>query len=645
MCGIAGMVDWRAATPGDALRSISEAMIETVRHRGPDAGDVWVEAEGGVALGQRRLAIIDLSPGGAQPMHSADRRYVITFNGEIYNYRDIRRELEAAGRAMRSDSDTEVLLEACALWGVEAAIERAIGMFAFALWDRKTKTLVLARDRLGIKPLYYAATPQRVLFASQLKAFRADPGWKPTIDDDAVVGYLRHAYVAQPRTIYREAQKLAPGHILTLREGLTPAPKCFWDLRGIAIAGQCRNDPAPDPNEAIERLDALLRDSVKLRMIADVPLGAFLSGGIDSSTVVALMQAQSTRPVKTFSIGFHESDYNEAESAKKVAAHLGTDHTEFYVEPRHALDVIPQLPDWFDEPFADPSQVPTYLVSELTRKHVTVALSGDGGDELFAGYNRYLWAERLARTVQRVPRPLRAASASALRALAPDTWNRLFAFVPASWRPALPGDKLHKITTLLDNPQPDAIYRRLVSQWERPEEVAAAGREPRGPLWDETIAGDFPDLVPRMQFLDMVTYLPDDILTKVDRATMAVGLEGRVPLLDHRVVAYSWSLPLGFKLRGGNTKWLLRRVLDRYVPRPLIDRPKMGFGVPIDAWLRGPLREWAETLLAPARLASDGLLRVEPVRRAWQEHLEGSRNWQYPLWTVLMLQAWRERWA
>ena len=645
MCGIAGMVDWRAATSADALRSIADAMIETVRHRGPDAGDVWVEAEGGVALGQRRLAIIDLSPGGAQPMHSADRRFVITFNGEIYNYRDIRRELQAAGHSMRSNSDTEVLLEACALWGVEAAIERAIGMFAFALWDRKTRSLTLARDRLGIKPLYYAASPERILFASQLKAFRPAPHWKPTIDEDAVVGYLRHAYIAQPRTIYREAEKLAPGHILTLRGGSTPSPKCFWDLRGIAVAGQRRNDPVPDPREAADRLDALLRDSVKLRMIADVPLGAFLSGGINSSTVVALMQAQSTRAVKTFSIGFHESGYDEAQCAKQVAAHLGTDHTEFYVEPRHALDVIPHLADWFDEPFADPSQIPTYLVSELTRKHVTVALSGDGGDELFAGYNRYVWAERLARAVNLVPRPLRGASAAALRALAPQTWNRLFGFVPAAWRPALPGDKLHKITTLLDNPQPDAIYRRLVSQWERPEEVAAAGREPRGPMWDPTIARDFPDLVPRMQFLDMITYLPDDILTKVDRATMAVGLEGRVPLLDHRVVAYSWSLPLEFKLRGGRSKWLLRQVLDRYVPRSLIDRPKMGFGVPIDAWLRGPLREWAESLLAPARLASDGFVRVEPVRRAWREHLEGSRNWQYPLWTVLMLQAWRARWA
>jgi asparagine synthase (glutamine-hydrolysing) len=644
MCGIAGLIDWRAATSADALRSVGEAMNETLRHRGPDGGGVWVEAEGGAALCQRRLAIIDLSPGGAQPMHSADRRYVITFNGEIYNYRDIRGDLAAAGRTMRSDSDTEVLLEACVLWGVEATLERTIGMFAFALWDRAMRTLYLARDRLGIKPLYYAATAERVLFASQLKAFRAVPGWQPTIDDDAVAGYLRHAYIAQPRTIYREAAKLPPGHILTLRQGTAPAPRCFWDARSIAVAGQARNDPAPDENEAIERLDALLRDSVKLRMIADVPLGAFLSGGIDSSTVVALMQAQSTRPVKTFSIGFHAIDYDEAEYAKGVAAHLRTDHTEFYVEPQHALEVIPRLPDWFDEPFADPSQIPTYLVSELTRKHVTVALSGDGGDELFAGYNRYLWAERLARAAGVVPRGLHRPLARAMRVLSPAAWNRLCGWIPLIWRTALPGDKLHKIANLLENPEPDAIYRRLVSQWE-PGEIAAAGLEPRGPLWDATVGRDFPAFVPRMQYLDLVSYLPDDILTKVDRATMAVGLEGRVPLLDHRVVAYAWTLPFRFKVRGGSGKWLLRRVLDRYVPRPLIDRPKMGFGVPIDAWLRGPLREWAEQLLAPARLSSYGFVRAEPVRRAWQEHLQGSRNWQYPLWTVLMLQAWRERWA
>ena len=645
MCGIAGLIDWRAATSTDALRAAGEAMNEALRHRGPDDGRIWAEAETGVMLGQRRLAIIDLSPGGAQPMHSADGRYVITFNGEIYNYRAIRKELAAAGRSMRSDSDTEVLLESCALWGIENAIERAIGMFAFALWDRTTRTLSLVRDRLGIKPLYYVATPERVLFASQLKAFRPVPDWRPTIDEDAVVGFLRHGYIAQPRTIYREAAKLPPGHILTLRPGRAPELKCFWDARAVAIAGQQRNDPAPDEAEAIEQLDALLRDSVKLRMIADVPLGAFLSGGIDSSTVVALMQAQSARPVKTFSIGFHAAGYDEARYAAGVASHLHTDHTEFYVEPKHALDLVPRLADWFDEPFADSSQIPTLLISELTRKHATVALSGDGGDELFAGYNRYLWTERVLRVARSVPRPLHHPMAAALRALPPYTWTRLLEWLPFVPRTSLVGDKLHKIATLLDDPAPDAVYRSLVSQWQEPEAVAAVGCEPLGPLSDGSVAADFPDIVSRMQFLDLVTYLPDDILTKVDRATMAVGLEGRVPLLDHRVVAFSWTLPSHFKVRGGEGKWLLRRVLDRYVPSRLVDRPKMGFAVPIDSWLRGPLRDWAETLLAPQRLAADGLLRVEPVRRAWEEHLAGTRNWEHQLWTVLMLQAWRERWG
>ena len=645
MCGIAGMIDWRRGTSADALRAIAADMIETVRHRGPDAGEVWTEAEGGAALGQRRLAIIDLTPGGAQPMHSADGRFVIVYNGEIYNYRDISRELAAAGRPMRSESDTEVLLEACAMWGVEAALSRCIGMFALALWDRQTRTLSLARDRLGIKPLYYAADAGRVLFGSQLKAFRAVPGWKPSIDADAVAGYLRHAYIGQPHTIYREARKLPPGHILTLRAGSEPQLRCFWDLRKIARAGQARPLQVADDAEAIDRLEMLLRDAVRLRMISDVPLGAFLSGGIDSSTVVALMQAQSTQPIKTFSIGFKEAGYDEAQHAKRVAAHLATDHTEFYVEPRHALDVIPRLPEWFDEPFADSSQIPTYLVSELTRRHVTVALSGDGGDEMFAGYNRYFWASRLLRNSARLPAPVRRAAIGALRAFAAPTWDRLLGWVPQALRPPQVGDKLHKIAALLDDPTPDAVYRRLVSQWEQPELIAAAGTEPHGVLWDETVARDFPDLMSRMQFLDAVTYLPDDILTKVDRATMAVGLEGRVPLIDHRVVEFAWTLPHDFKVRQGRGKWLLRRVLDRHVPERLIDRPKMGFGVPIDSWLRGPLRDWAESLLSPSRLAADGLLRPEPIRQAWREHLAGIRNWQYQLWTVLMLQAWRERWG
>jgi asparagine synthase (glutamine-hydrolysing) len=645
MCGIAGMIDWRAAASADALRAIGEAMNDALHHRGPDGEGVWVEAASGAMLAQRRLAIIDLSPGGAQPMHSADRRFVIVFNGEIYNYREIRRELETTGLQLRSDSDTEVLLEACAMWGVHAACERTVGMFAFALWDRDARTLTLARDRLGIKPLYYAVAPWGVLFASQLKAFRSAPEWKPSIDADAVVGYLRHAYVGQPRTIYREAAKLPPGTVATLRRDREPALRTFWDLRAVALAGLARNDPAPDETEAVERLDALLRDAVRLRMVSDVPLGAFLSGGIDSSTVVALMQAQSNRPVKTFSIGFHEIGYDEARMAKGVARHLGTDHTEFYLEPKHALDVIPRLPDWYDEPFADASQIPTYLVSELARRHVTVALSGDGGDEVFAGYDRYFWAQWIVGRLGVLPQALRRGGAGMLRSLPVSAWNQLFAWIPQSMRPAHPGDRIHKLSAILTQSDPDAVYRRLVSQWEHPDLVAARGSEPDGPLWDPSVARDFPGYLSRMQYLDTATYLPDDILTKVDRATMAVGLEGRVPLIDHRVVAYAWTLPMHMKVRDGRGKWLLRRVLDRYVPERLIDRPKMGFSVPIDAWLRGPLRDWAEELLDPMRLASDGLLQPGPVRNAWQEHLSGVRNWQYPLWTVLMLQAWRARWT
>jgi asparagine synthase (glutamine-hydrolysing) len=640
MCGIGGMVDWRAATPPQVLRDVGLAMNDALEHRGPDGAGVWTDAEAGVTLCQRRLAIIDLSPSGAQPMQSTNGRYVITFNGEIYNYHDIRRQLADAGCRLRGDSDTEVLLEACALWGIERAVESSIGMFAFALWDRLMRTLYLVRDRLGIKPLYYSVASDRVLFASQLKAFRAAPRWNPTIDHDAVVGYLRHGYIAQPHTIYREAAKLPPGHILTLCPGRMPQLKCFWNARNIALGGQQRNYPILDDTEAVEQLDALLRESVKLRMIADVPLGVFLSGGIDSSTVAAMMQAQSMRPVRTFSIGFRAAGFDEAPHAERVAAHLGTNHSEFYVEPPHALELIPRLADWFDEPFADPSQIPTYLVSEMTRKHVTVALSGDGGDELFAGYKRYVWSEHLTRAAGAVPNGLHRPVAGMLHG-----WARACRYLPFLPQAAILGDKLQKIATLLDDPTPEAIYRRLVSQWERPQDIAASGQEPDGPLWDASIARDFPTLLARMQFLDMVTYLPDDILTKVDRATMAVGLEGRVPLLDHRIVAFAWSLPTQFKVRHGESKWLLRRVLDRYVPGHLVDRPKMGFGVPIDSWLRNPLRDWAEALLTPARLAAAGLVRVEPVRRVWEEHLAGTRNWQYRLWNLLMLQAWYERWA
>jgi len=645
MCGIAGLIDRRGGLSAEALAAAAGAMADRLAHRGPDGRGVWTDAAAGVGLGHRRLAIIELSAAGAQPMISADGRYVILHNGEAFNFAELRGELEAAGRRFRGASDTEVILEGCAAWGADATVRRLIGMFAFALWDRRERALTLARDRLGVKPLYYAEIGRRFLFGSELKAFASAPGWAPSLDRDALAGYMRHGYVAAPATIYREARKLPPGHLLTLAPDAPPRLTAYWDMRRVAVEGLAAAARGPvDEAAAPARLEALLLDAVRRRMIADVPLGAFLSGGIDSSTVVALMQAASDRPVKTFTIGFREAGYDEAGHAAGVAAHLGTDHTELYVEPPHALDIVPRLAEWFDEPFADPSQIPTYLVAELTRRHVTVALSGDGGDEVFAGYNRYLWGERLWRRLGPLPPPLRRLGAAALRAVPPAAFDRMAAAVPARWRPAQPGDKAHKLAEVLACDGPAALYRRLVSQWPEPDALVVGGREPRGVLWDDSVAGDIPGLVPRMQFLDTVTYLPDDILTKVDRATMAVGLEGRVPLLDHRVVEFAWTLPLGLRLRRGRGKRLLRAVLGRYVPDRLVERPKMGFGVPIDRWLRGPLRAWAEDLLAPRGLAEDGVLAPQPIATAWREHLAGTRNWQYPLWAVLMFQAWRRRW-
>ncbi|HEX2116895.1 MAG TPA: asparagine synthase (glutamine-hydrolyzing) [Alphaproteobacteria bacterium] len=644
MCGIAGMIDRRAATSPESLQQIGRAMSDTLLHRGPDAGGVWTDAAAGIALGHRRLSIIDLSPGGAQPMVSANGRYVISYNGEIFNFVELRAELERLGVKFRGGSDTEVIIEGAARWGLAATVKRLIGMFAFALWDRETRTISLVRDRLGIKPVYYLASESLFACGSELKAFRVCPGCSATLDRNALAAYLRVGYVPQPYSIYREIRKLPPGTILSLAPGKMPEIEPFWDARAVAVNGYAKWRNPPDEGEAVERLDALLRDAVRRRMVADVPLGAFLSGGIDSSTVVALMQAESNRSVRTFSIGFHEQGYDEAAHAKAVAAHLGTDHTELYVEPGHAFDVIPKLADWYDEPFADSSQIPTFLVSEMTRRHVTVALSGDGGDELFTGYNRYFWGETLWKRFSRIPTPLRRAISAALRALPPTAWDRLLAVVPDRVRPPQPGDKLHKLAGMLDHDGPQAIYKSLISICD-PESLVIGGHEPKNVLTDESVARDIPDFSAWMQFVDTVTYLPDDILTKVDRATMAVSLEGRVPLLDHRVVEYAWTLPLSLKIRDGKGKWALRQVLKRYVPETLIDRPKMGFAVPIDSWLRGPLRDWAEELLAPRALAADGILRPEPITAMWREHLSGRRSRHYQLWVVLMFQAWRHRWA
>ena len=643
MCGIAGFLTGASGAPRTELADVSSAMNACLQHRGPDDHGIWTDSEAGVALVHRRLSIIDLSAAGHQPMVSANGRYVISYNGEVYSHRPIREELELKGSRFRGYSDTEVILESFAEWGVEATVARLIGMFAIALWDRRDRTLTLVRDRLGIKPLYWCQQENLFVFGSELKALRAHPRFDAHIDRSAVASYMRHNYVPAPRTIYENAFKLEPGTMLTLPYGGKPQIKRFWDARAVARAG--RTNLVQGSDEAVtSELEALLQDAVRRRMIADVPLGAFLSGGIDSSTVVALMQSANAGKVRSFTIGFAEAGYDEAPHAAAVARHLGTEHTELTVSAQQALDVIPRLPDWFDEPFADSSQIPTYLVSAMTRRYVTVALSGDGGDELFGGYNRYHLATAAWRKLALLPFPLRAALGRAISAFSPDRWTRLLSGVPSRRVPAQIGDKIHKAAALLAQQDPGALYLQLVTHWE-PATVAPGAPETHGILFDERVAGEFPELLSRMQFLDLVTYLPDDILTKVDRASMAVALEARVPLLDHRVVEYAWRLPQRMKIRNGKSKWVLRQILDRHVPRAITERPKMGFGIPLGEWLRGPLRDWAEHLLSEQRLREGGLLDPSPVRRYWQEHVSGERNWQYLIWDVLMLEAWRERWA
>jgi len=645
MCGIAGILDRDRNLDTNALEDATRRSTDAIAHRGPDGSDTWIDAERGIGLGHRRLAIIDLSPTGVQPMHSADGRYVITFNGEIFNYLDLRAELVSAGVRFRGHSDTEVMLEGLSRWGVIETVRRLIGMFAIALWDRRDMKLWLVRDRLGVKPMYFAHAGNRILFGSELKSLRAHRNWRPTLDTDALVAYLRYGYVPAPHTIYREARKLAPGQVLEWGAEGAPRLHEYWSASEKAIAGRRQWSTRLDDADAIENLEAILRDAVRRRMIADVPLGAFLSGGIDSSTIVALMQAQSSRAVKTFSIGFDVEGYDEARHAKAVAAHLGTDHTELYVTPAHALSIVPKLSEWYDEPFADSSQIPTFLVSEMTRRYVTVALSGDGGDESFAGYNRYMLGQSIWRGLSAVPGPLRGLTATSVRFVGSSGVAGLVnAMLPQGLRVARPREKAEKLAEVLRQKNFESIYLRLVSHWDEPGRISLTGREPGGPLGDASLANDMPEPVARMQLMDTISYLPDDILTKVDRASMAVALEVRVPLLDHRVVEYAWAMRPDLKIRNGESKWVLRRVLERYVPRKLFERPKMGFGIPIDSWLRGPLREWAEDLLDPKAIAADGLLDPAPISAAWNAHKSGQKDLQYPLWVILMFRDWQRRW-
>jgi asparagine synthase (glutamine-hydrolysing) len=639
MCGIAGVL---TSTIGsrEALERGAAAMADSLAHRGPDDNGLWGDAEAGVAITHRRLSIVDLSPAGHQPMTSADGRFVITYNGEVYNFQELRAELAARGVSFRGHSDTEVMLEAFSAYGVTATIKRLIGMFALGIWDRKERTLMLVRDRLGIKPLYWAKFNGLFLFGSELKSLRAYPGWEPRIDRSAVAAFMRLNYVPAPHTIYQGVHMLEPGSILTLSANGEPRIEKYWDARDVARNGLANPLHGSDI-ELTDQLETLLQDAVRRRMVADVPVGAFLSGGVDSSTVAALMQTANAGPVRTYSIGFDLPGYNEAGYAAAVANHLDTEHTEMIVSPQQALDVIPKLPEFYDEPFADSSQIPTFLVSQMTRQHVTVALSGDGGDELFAGYNRYQFAATYWPKLQRVPGPLRKLLSAVLTSLPADQWTRLLAFASNRNAPWQAGDKIYKLAAVLRLDDEAAMYRHLVNHW-NPAELMPGVAEAGGATWDDALNGGF---VERMQLADIQTYLPDDILTKVDRASMAVALEARVPLLDHRVVEFSWRLPRAMKMRSGTTKWLLREVLYRHVPRELIERPKMGFSIPLGEWLRGPLRDWAENLLSEQRLREAGLLDVQQVRACWQDHLSGRHNRQYELWNVLMLEAWRERWG
>jgi asparagine synthase (glutamine-hydrolysing) len=642
MCGIAGLWERRRPTSAEALNATIARMTQTLHHRGPDDAGTWSDATCGLALGFRRLSIIDLSPAGSQPMVSACGRFVIIYNGEIYNADELRSELGSLGRSFRGHSDTEVILEGIAQWGVAATTRRLNGMFAIALWDRAERRLSLIRDRLGIKPLYWAMFDGRIMFGSELKALRCLDDWPVELDRDCLTAYLRRRYAPGPGTIYRGVNKLPSGSILSASSEGDVRIESYWTLEEVAQAGRA----APfsgDETAAIDQLDMLLGDAVRRAMVSDVPLGVFLSGGIDSSTVAALMQAGSATAIRSFCIGFSEKTYDEAKHAAAVARHLGTDHTELYVSPQDALDLIPSLPEICDEPLGNVAAIPMHLLSRLTRRHVTVALTGDGGDELFGGYDRYFQASDLWHRLQYFPSGLRRLARGAIHALPASAWTGLSRALPGGLRPPHLGDKLYMLDRVLTG-TPGDVYRLVTSYWQDPEALVPGGHEAPDLAGDARIASLFPDFTERMQFIDTFTILRDSLLTKVDRASMAVGLEVRPPLLDHRVVAFSWSLPPAMKIRGRTGKWALRQVLHRYVPRELVDRPKMGFDVPIGAWLRGPLRDWAENLLDEKRLKAEGVLNPQPIRHYWQEHQAGLRDRGDALWIVLMFQAWKERW-
>ncbi|MBR8830403.1 MAG: Asparagine synthetase [glutamine-hydrolyzing] 1 [Chroococcopsis gigantea SAG 12.99] len=639
MCGIVGI--WQTSPENsieDLTSSISQ-MSATLIHRGPDDGGIWIDETLGIALGHRRLSILDLSPQGHQPMISADGRYIIVFNGEIYNFLDLRGQL---GRhcKFRGHSDTEVLLEAFSLWGIEATLKQALGMFAFALWDKQEKFLYLGRDRMGEKPLYYGWIDRTFVFASELKAIKAYGRFQPAIDRDALGLFLQYGYIPAPHSIYEGISKLIPGTVLRIENDRASSTSVYWSSREIASHG-INNPFVGSQTEAINSLESLLTEVITQQKIADVPLGAFLSGGIDSSLVVALLQKVSNQKVKTFTIGFSEREYDEAQYAAKVARHLGCDHTEMYINSKSAIDVIPLLPRLYDEPFADASAIPTFLVSQLARQGVTVCLSGDGGDELFGGYSQYLWGRKIWGVIGKIPLPPRQLVSCGIYTASSRRWNQLTRLLPLSAFKYFPaGDSLYRLAGVLSQKQPLGIYHYLMCQWQNPESVVIGMKETKTIFNDLSLSIDA-DLLQQMMYVDTMTGLPDGILVKVDRATMGNSLESRIPFLDPRIFEFAWSLPPEMKVRGDRGKWILRQLLSRYIPGELIDRPKQGFGIPLADWLRSEqLRPWGDYLLSEERLLAGGFFYPRPIVEKWQEHRSGRYNWHRLLWPVLMFQAW-----
>ncbi|MBU3568199.1 asparagine synthase (glutamine-hydrolyzing) [Polynucleobacter alcilacus] len=645
MCGIVGFLSSNQELFGDAKEALS-GMIDAIRHRGPDDQGLWFDSGQLIGIGHARLSILDLSSLGHQPMGSVSGRYQIVFNGEIYNHLELRKKLPST---WRGSSDTETLLAGFEAWGIVETIKKCVGMFAFAVWDSYLECLTLGRDRIGEKPLYYGLLSRNgfnlFLFASDLRSLKSHPMFNAEVDRDALCLFMRYGYIPSPYSIYQGIKKLNPGTLITItKSNLHQYSEQYWSPDFIETSRDNRVSPV-DSCKAVERLDSLLNITISQESIADVPIGVFLSGGIDSSAIAAILQSQTAMPINTFTVGFEEAGFNEADSAACIAKYLGTSHEELYVTSRQALDTVPSMAKIFSEPFSDPSQIPTYLLAKFARKKVSVALSGDGGDELFGGYNRYLFTQRFWRWISIFPVESRRLVANLLLSASPDRWDSIIAslnwIAPTFLKGANKGPLIHKGANVLACEDIKSLQIEAMSRWKNPESLVINGREPILKSYDEAILDSHSGLE-RMMISDIKSYLPDDVLVKFDRATMAASLEGRSPYLDHRVVEFALSLPLVLKFKNGEGKWILRKVLEKYMPRDLIDRPKMGFGVPISEWLRGPLKEWASELLDETRLRREGFFQAEPIREKWLEHLSGRRNWQDCLWTVLMFQAWLE---